>query len=384
MQDYLEFYNKKLEELNSNAQKRRLFPAAVLPGGYAGSNGKSYINFSSNDYLGVAGDVDLKREFFSLCADELPGLGSTGSRLLGGDSLEVEALECGLADFYGKEALSFNSGYHANTGILPALTTRDSIILADNLEHASIIDGLKLCDGEFKRYRHLDYEQLEGMLAQAYKDGRQAFIVSESVFSMDGDEADIRKLVELKKRYSAVLVIDEAHSVGAMGPAGRGVCAALGVLDDVDVMIGTFGKAFGSMGAFAITNKVIKEMLINRMRSFIFSTALPPVNARWTRFVLEKMPDFEERRKKLKRLSDAVRNVVTESGYQSLGDSHIVPLIVGDNGETLKLSGKLFESGILCGAVRPPTVPKGSARLRFSMNAALDEAVPERLREALS
>ena len=113
MQDYLEFYNKKLEELNSNAQKRRLFPAAVLPGGYAGSNGKSYINFSSNDYLGVAGDVDLKREFFSLCADELPGLGSTGSRLLGGDSLEVEALECGLADFYGKEALSFNSGYCA-------------------------------------------------------------------------------------------------------------------------------------------------------------------------------------------------------------------------------------------------------------------------------
>ena len=190
--------------------------------------------------------------------------------------------------------------------------------------------------------------------------------------------------VEVRKVEWDLVVIDEAHSVGAMGPAGRGVCAALGVLDDVDVMIGTFGKAFGSMGAFAITNKVIKEMLINRMRSFIFSTALPPVNARWTRFVLEKMPDFEERRKKLKRLSDAVRNVVTESGYQSLGDSHIVPLIVGDNGETLKLSGKLFESGILCGAVRPPTVPKGSARLRFSMNAALDEAVPERLREALS
>ena len=189
---------------------------------------------------------------------------------------------------------------------------------------------------------------------------------------------------EVRKIEWDLVVIDEAHSVGAMGPAGRGVCAALGVLDDVDVMIGTFGKAFGSMGAFAITNKVIKEMLINRMRSFIFSTALPPVNARWTRFVLEKMPDFEERRKKLKRLSDAVRNVVTESGYQSLGDSHIVPLIVGDNGETLKLSGKLFESGILCGAVRPPTVPKGSARLRFSMNAALDEAVPERLREALS
>ena len=170
---------------------------------------------------------------------------------------------------------------------MPALTTRDSIILADKLDHASIIDGLKLCDGEFKRYRHLDYEQLEGMLAQAYKDGRQAFIVSESGFSMDG-EADIRKLVELKKRYSAVLVIDEAHSVGVMGPAGRGVCAALGVLDDVDVMIGTFGKAFGSMGAFAITNKVIKEMLINRMRSFIFSTALPPVNARWTAICIGK------------------------------------------------------------------------------------------------
>lgn len=384
MQDYLEFYNKKLEELSTNAQRRKLFPAAVLPGGHAGADGRSYINFSSNDYLGVAGDVDLKREFFSLCADELPGLGSTGSRLLGGDSLEVEALERGLADFYGKEALSFNSGYHANTGILPALTARDSVILADKLDHASIIDGLKLCDGEFKRYRHLDYAQLENMLNEAYKAGRQAFIVSESVFSMDGDLADIRKLVELKKRYSAVLVVDEAHSVGAMGPGGRGVCAGLGVLDDVDVMIGTFGKAFGSMGAFAITNKTIKEMLINKMRSFIFSTALPPVNARWTRFVLERMPDFEERRIKLKRISDAVRNVVIESGYQSLGDSHIVPLIVGDNGETLRLSGKLFERGILCGAVRPPTVPKGSSRLRFSMNAALDDSVVERLKEVLS
>lgn len=383
MQEYRTFCRAKLDELGANNQLRKLFPAAVQPGGRAVADGRIYVNFSSNDYLGVAGDVDLKREFFALCAEEMPGMGSTGSRLLGGDSLEVEALEARLAEFYGKAALSFNSGYHANTGILPALTSRDSIILADKLDHASIIDGLKLCDGEFKRYRHLDYSQLENMLENACKEGRQAFIVSESVFSMDGDVADIRKLVELKKRYSAVLVIDEAHSVGAIGPEGRGVCAELGVLDEVDVMIGTFGKAFGSVGAFAITAEWIKEMLINRMRSFIFSTALPPVNARWTRFVLEKMPEFEARRQKLRQLSDAMRNTVVELGYQTLGDSHIVPLIVGDNGETLKLSAKLFEHGILCGAVRPPTVPKGSARLRFSMNSALDGTAPERLREAL-
>lgn len=384
MQEYNTFCRARLDDLEANNQLRKLFPAAVQPGGHAAAEGRIYTNFSSNDYLGVAGDPGLKKEFFALCAEELPGLGSTGSRLLGGDSLEVEALEAALAEFYGREALSFNSGYHANTGILPALTTRDSIIFADKLDHASIIDGLKLCDGEFKRYRHLDYMQLENMLEKAYKEGRQAFIVSESVFSMDGDVADILKLVELKKRYSAVLVIDEAHSVGALGPDGRGICAGLGVLDDVDVMIGTFGKAFGSVGAFAITGTLIKDMLINKMRSFIFSTALPPVNARWTRFVLEKMPVFEARRERLKRLSAAMRDVVIELGYQTLGDSHIVPLIVGDNGETLKLSARLFEHGILCGAVRPPTVPKGSARLRFSMNAALDDAAPERLREALS
>lgn len=381
MSDYLFEYRRTLDGLREEGRLRSLRESDVLPGGMARFEGGVYVNFSGNDYLGVAGDAELRREFYELHREFPPVLASTGSRLLGGNTSAHVRLEATLEKLYGRPALVFNSGYHANIGILPALTGRDSMIFSDKLNHASIIDGLRLCEGEFKRYRHLDYGQLEQMLDGAKQAGRQAFIVSESIFSMDGDTADIAKLVELKKRYGALLVVDEAHAVGVTGRDGLGLCAGFG--GDVDVIIGTFGKALGSAGAYCITHAVLRDYLINFMRPFIFSTALPPVCALWSDFVLNRLAGLEPRRRHLAELSAAVRAAVASSGFRTLGDSQIVPVIVGDNAPALELAERFRRAGMLAFAVRPPTVPLGTSRLRLSLNAAVDMDVAGRIGELL-
>ena len=383
MSGFNEYCEIRLAELADRGQLRTMRPLEILPGCKASSGGRHYLNFSGNDYLGVAGDEELRAQFAAMTQGHSPGFGSTGSRLLGGTGYEVTALESALAERYRRSALVVNSGYHANVGILPALTNRDSIVFADKLCHASIIDGLRLCECTFKRYRHLDMAALEAMLEAAHKEGRRSFIVTESLFSMDGDFADLAKLVDLKKRYDAVLVVDEAHAVGALGPGGLGLVAQAGVLEEVDVMIGTFGKAFGSCGAYIISNPTVREVLVNFMRPLIFSTALPPMVSLWNGFVLNRMEYFEPRRARLGRLSAAVREVITAAGYNSCGSSHIVPLLVGGNEETMALAEKLRAAGMLVGAVRPPTVPPGGARLRFSMSSAFGDDVAERIGEAL-
>lgn len=375
-------YRQELEELSARGNLRSLRQTRVLPGGRAECGGRVYLNFSGNDYLGVASDPELRAAFFERYRGELPTLASTGSRLLGGDDPAHGILEAELAKLYGRPALTFNSGYHANIGILPALTGRGSVVFSDKLNHASIIDGLRLCEGEFKRYPHLDYERLEAWLAAAVAEGKESFIVSESVFSMDGDCADLSKLVELKKRYNALLVVDEAHAVGVYG-GGRGMAAQLGLDKEVDVLVGTFGKAFGSMGAFAITCDTIREYLINTMRPFIFSTALPPLTALWSAFAVEHIAELEPRRQYLARLGSEVRLKVAESGYKTLGNSQIVPAVAGENSAALALAEKCRAAGLLVFAVRPPTVPAGSARLRFSLSSAHPEETPELIGKAL-
>ena len=218
------------------------------------------------------------------------------------------------------------------------------------------------------RYPHLDYKALENLLEKNSTKYENIFIISESIFSMDGDAADLRKLVELKQKYKSTLIVDEAHSVGVFGETGCGLAEEQGVLDEIDIIVGTFGKAFCSAGAYAIMDEVLRDYLINKMRSFIFTTALPPVVVNWSRFVLNKTIGMKKRREYLSKISKKLRD-----GLKSIGDSQIVPFIVGENAAAIALSEKLREAGILAFAIRPPTVPTGTARLRFSLTAALTE-----------
>ena len=336
-------------------------------------SGDGLLNLSSNDYLGLAAMPELREEFYKKLQDspndDTYALSSSSSRLLTGNHSGYLELEQALSKMYNdRAALVFNSGYHANIGILPALSTKKDLILCDKLNHASIIDGIRLADAQFKRYPHLDYKALANLLEKNSGKYENIFIISESIFSMDGDAADLRKLVELKQKYNATLIVDEAHSVGVFGATGCGLAEDQGVLDQVDIIVGTFGKAFCSAGAYAIMDTEVRDYLINKMRSFIFTTALPPVVVNWSRFVLSKTIGMKKRRQHLFKISAKLRD-----GLKTIGDSQIVPLIVGENAAAVALSEKLREAGILVFPIRPPTVPAGTARLRFSLTAALTE-----------
>lgn len=270
-----------------------------------------------------------------------------------------------------KGALVFNSGYHANIGILPALTGKRDLVVADKLVHASIIDGLRLSDAQMLRYRHLDYEHLCSILTQHREEYEQVFIVTESVFSMDGDVADLQQLCELKKEFDAFLYVDEAHAIGVRGTNGLGCCEEQACTEDIDFIVGTFGKAFASMGAFVVCEEIFREYLINTQRSLIFTTALPPVNVAWTRFILNKMPDFYDLRIKLARVSERLREVLTDKGFETRGSSHIVPMVCGANENSVEVADLLQDNGFFALPVRYPTVPKNEARIRFSLNASI-------------
>lgn len=368
--------SQDVEELSSSGRLRVLREIAHGDGATAYWNGREYRNFSSNDYMGIAGDSALRREFYDLFPDHAsPELAqsSASSRLLTGNTPAYVRLEKTLSELYGgRSALVFNSGYHANIGILPALAKGHDLILSDKLNHASIIDGLRLADAEFKRYRHLDMEHLHSLLTQNKDAYRRIFIVTESIFSMDGDEADMRALAALKREFGAILVVDEAHGVGVRGPRGTGLAAEQGVMPEVDVLVGTFGKAFGSTGAYAILSREIHDYLVNHMRSLIFTTGLPPVILNWSNFVLKKCAGMDDRRNHLAALAEYLRNAIREQGYATGGTSQIVPQIVGDDQKAVELAQKYQDAGILVFPIRHPTVPKGTARLRFSLSAALD------------
>ena len=373
-----------LEALRASGRYRKLREISVLDRSRGRLEGEVLCNLSGNDYLGIAGDSALRSEFY---ADRMkdPGdpelmLSAASSRLLTGNTPAYVRLEAELSRLYGgRAALVFNSGYHANIGILPALSGGRDLILSDKLNHASIIDGMRLCEAEFRRFRHLDCDGLERILKARRADFRRCFIVTESVFSMDGDAADLRRLVELKKQYDCVLVVDEAHAVGVRGPQGAGLAAEMGVAAEVDVLIGTFGKAFGSTGAYAITTPEVREYLVNHVRPLIFTTGLPPMVLNWSAFVLRKCAAMEERRAKLRRMWRRLRELMADAGRPAPGDSQIVPYLIGGDREAAAAAERFKTAGFLVFAIRPPTVPEGTSRLRFSLNAALAEADIERL-----
>lgn len=369
-----------IDELKSNGRLRVLREIVPLGEGRCRWEGKEYWNLSSNDYLGIAAHAELRRSFYAQFDNGSPELAltSASSRLLTGNTLAYTRLETKLSDLYDhRAALVFNSGYHANIGVLPALASSKDLILSDKLNHASIIDGMKLCEAETQRYRHLDYEHLEKILLEKRAQYRHVFLVTESVFSMDGDSADILKLVELKEKYDCLLVVDEAHTVGVRGPSGAGMCAGLGVQQKIDILIGTFGKAFASAGAYAIMADEVKDYLINHARSFIFTTGLPPAVLNWSAFVLKRSARMDAEREKLNRMGIRLRTLIQSKGQGTTmaGDSQIVPLIIGEDSAAVAQAKQYQEKGILVFAIRPPTVPLGTARLRFSLSAALDESI---------
>ena len=274
-----------------------------------------------------------------------------------------------------------NSGYHANIGILPSLAGKRDLIVADKLVHASIIDGLRLSDAQMLRYRHLDYDHLRELLFNHREEYENVFIVTESIFSMDGDTADLQELCDLKKEYDAFLYVDEAHAVGVRGTNGLGCSEEQGCIDDIDFIVGTFGKAFASYGAFVVCDELFKDYLVNTQRSLIFTTALPPVVVAWTRFVLNRMPDFFPYRLKLTEIAEQLRTTLSERGFETRGDSHIVPFLCGSNENSVYMSELFQDNGFFVLPVRYPTVPKNEARIRFSLNAAIPEEDYECLRE---
>lgn len=366
-----ERYIKKLETIRE-AGNYRILRDIEQNGFLIHADGREMLNLSSNDYLGLSTNPRLIEEFRSETDVMALSYSAASSRLLSGNHQYYKMLENDLADLYDKEAaLVFNSGYHANIGILPALAGKRDLIIADKLVHASIIDGLRLSEAQMLRYKHLDYEHLQSILTQYREEYENVFIVTESVFSMDGDVADLQQLCEIKKEFDAFLYVDEAHAIGVRGTNGLGCCEEQACSEDIDFIIGTFGKAFASVGAFVVCEEVFREYLVNTQRSLIFTTALPPVNVAWTRFVLNKMPEFYDLRLKLAEVSARLRKVLAVKGFETRGSSHIVPMVCGSNENSVEMAELLQDNGFFALPVRYPTVPKNEARIRFSLNASI-------------
>ncbi|MFK5144880.1 8-amino-7-oxononanoate synthase [Glaesserella parasuis] len=367
-------FTQHLQQLAEIGQKRQL-PDIEHQGKFVIARDLTMLNLSSNDYLGLANDAQQVERFLQSIGKNQP-LTSSSSRLLTGNFPIYQDFETLLAQRFQREsALLFNSGYHANIGILPAVADKQTLILADKLAHASLIDGIRLSGADFFRYKHNDYLHLEQLLQTHSERYQQVIIVTESVFSMDGDIADLQQLVALKKRYTNVLLyVDEAHAIGVYGQQGLGMAEVFDCIQEIDFLVGTFGKALASMGAYLVCDSEIREYLINTMRPLIFSTALPPINVAWTYFLFEQLPQFTEKRHHLEKLSQILRTEVTKrSEFPRLSETCIVPYILGENQQAVEKADYLQKQGYYCLPIRPPTVPKGTARLRFSLTADLTE-----------
>lgn len=361
-------FEDRLESISRTGAYRRVRRADVS-GARIEEDGRRLVDFSSNDYLGISGRIDWQREFLKgLSGSEKYLMGSLSSRLLGCNSSAFDDFEKTVSAEYSrawnaeKSCLLFNCGYHANSGIIPALATSRDLVLADKLSHASLIDALKLTDAKWLRFPHNDLDRLEEILRRRRAEFENVYIVTESVFSMDGDFCDLRRLSEIRREFGAFLYVDEAHAFGLYGAGGLGRSVGF----DVDLAMCTLGKAAASEGAFALCSAETREMLVNRCRTFIYSTALSPVSARWSRFVFEKILGMDAEREHLRKISAAFRSAV--SGV--LGESQIAP--VSTAGRALEISAAMESRGFRVPAIRKPTVP--TERLRFSFSAAHSES----------
>ncbi len=363
---------------------RRTLPAVEARGdGRIRVGGRDYLDVSGNDYLGLCTYPQLVAA--AQAATARYGTGAGAARLLGGGCELHRHLEQALARFKHQEmALLFNSGYQANCGIISALLQPGDAVFADRLAHASLLDGVRLCGARLFRFRHNDATQLDELLQRERAKFRRALIVTESVFSMDGDCAPLRDLAALKQQHAAWLLVDEAHATGIFGATGAGKAEEAGVADSVDLLMGTCSKALGSAGGYVAASASFINTLINSARSFIFSTALPPAVVAASLAALDVIRDEPQRRTHLQALAVRLRQGLAAQGITATGDTQIVPVILGSEQRALAIAQRLRVDGIWVLPIRYPTVPHGSARLRLSLSAAHQAADIDRLAERVA
>ncbi|MDH1857555.1 8-amino-7-oxononanoate synthase [Acinetobacter junii] len=381
----LNHYAEQLDQLKQQGNFRQ-FNSNQQQGRWITIQDRTMLNLASNDYLGLAADLSLREEFLDTLKIERALFSSSSSRLLTGNFAEYEQFENSLSKAFGRAALLFNSGYHMNIGILPALVDSKTVILADKLVHASMIDGIRLSNAQYVRYRHNDLQHLEQLL-QKYQQDEQVeriIVVTESIFSMDGDETDLAALAQLKQRFSkAMLYVDEAHAIGVRGGQGLGCAEQYGVLHQIDFLVGTFGKAIASIGGYIICDPIIRDYLINKMRPLIFSTALPPISMAWSDFIFNKVLNMQQQRQHLAEISHFLQQAVIAKGFLSPSSSHIIPIIVGESNAAIEKARYVQQQGFYAMPVRPPTVPQNSSRLRISLTSMVQKAELEKLVECL-
>lgn len=378
-------YNEALEELRRNGRLRQLTETECGERLIV-RDGASMLNLSSNDYLGIAQDHSLWKSFLEETPPERLLPSAVSSRLLTGNHPAYTRLERLLTRLYDRPAaLVFNSGYHANSGILPAIADNHTLILADKLIHASLIDGLHLGHAPYIRYRHNDYQHLETLLREKAPLFDTVIVATESIFSMDGDICDLPRLIALKREFrNVMLYIDEAHAIGVRGQHGLGLCEEYNCIADVDMLVVTFGKAIASVGAALICDREIKEWLVNTMRPFIFTTALPPINVEWTHYILSHLDGMADKRRHLATIAQRVNDTITQERGDTGSRSHIIPYIIGDAAEAQAEAIRMQRQGFYLLPVRPPTVPAGTSRLRISLHAACNDEEIDRLIVALT
>ncbi|HEY2819845.1 MAG TPA: 8-amino-7-oxononanoate synthase [Candidatus Acidoferrum sp.] len=364
-----------LRELEKQAQRRTLVETSA-----AGGASRAQTNLCSNDYLGLSESEELKAAVIE-AVQTAPRIGGTGSRLLSGHLRDWDSLEQEFADFAGTEAaLYFGSGYAANVGLLTSILRKDDVVFSDELNHASLIDGLRLSGARKSIYRHLDLNDLEMQLRSTPIFGGRKFVVTETVFSMDGDIVNLADLSALCARHDAGLILDEAHAIGVHGPNGRGIAASAGLTDEVIAITHPSGKALASAGAFVCGSATLREHLINHARTFIFSTAMPPYMAGQIRAALRIARKMDSQRAELlanaKRLSANLKS----QGYDTAASaSQIIPVVIGGNDEAIATAEFLQSEGFAIKAIRPPTVPSGRARLRLSLTSVISSSELNRL-----
>ena len=368
--DKYNFIAAALEERKNNHLFRSLKTVLPFPNAEVEVNGRRMLNFCSNDYLGLSAHPLLKQRAIEYTLKY--GSGSTASRLVCGNYDCFEKLEDKLTRLTGHEgALIFNSGFQANVSLLPALADSDTLILSDFLNHNSIIQGCKLSRCYVNTFRHNDLDHLEDLLKASAGNHSRNFIVTESIFSMDGDMCNIDMLISLSEKYNALLVVDEAHATGVTGKNGMGVSSN----KKVDLVMGTFSKGAGSFGAYISSNRMLRDYMLNFCNGLIYTTALPPAVIGSIDAALDLIPGMDKEREELMRNSGKLRNGLRDMGYNTgKSTTHIIPVIIGDEKEALRVSGWLEENNVLATTFRPPTVPRGESRIRIALTAAHNES----------
>jgi len=378
----LSWIDRELAALEAKGLRRALEPLSGPQGAVVELGGRRLVNLCSNDYLGLAADPRLVAA--AVAAAQREGAGAGAARLVAGDLPVHGLLERRLAAFKRTEAaLLFSSGYHANVGVPAALTDREDAIFSDRLNHASIVDGCRLSLAKTWRYPHCDVGALARLLVETR--ARRKLVVTDAVFGMDGDAAPLADIAELCERHGAMLYVDEAHATGILGPTGAGWAEAQGVSGRVDVLMGTLGKALGSFGAFVAGSARVADWLTSRARTFIFTTALPPSACGAALAALDVVAAEPARRERLHALTARMKAGLAELGFDMARVvAPIFPVVLGDEAVSLEASRRLRERGWFVRAIRPPTVPAGTSRLRVSLTAGHTEEQVDGFLSALS